>query len=488
VLDPAESGEFYRESDRSVDPYMAVSRVTGATSAEGTQNIDEPIRPGQTLLMERAAAVVVVEDRFGEGSRGVVYRARLGDAPFAVKWIRPGPGTHELRNSVGALVQVGRPPHRAFVWPIDLVSSDIVPGFGYLMPLLEPRFTSRAPILDISVPPIRDVETNSSFRVRAIIGRELADAFAALHSSGLCYRDISFRNLRVDQDACEVAIIDNDNVGADGAPTLVSGTVSFMAPEILLNEAFPSTLADLYSLAVMLFYLLMHGHPLLGMRADATSTRERGGDMSETELMVRHFGVRPLFIFDPDDRSNGPVPGDPVAAWWPIYPQQIRRVFTQAFTNGLHDRSLAGRVTEGIWRRALLALHDSVSTCPGCHAPVYYDLEQAGQRCWQCGEVLPAPPRLKVPGGTLVLSEGAIVNGNHLYRDHNYRSACAAVELHPERPGDVVLRNLTVTTWTVVADGEEPKRVAPGQRLDVRPMQIDFGTVQGRILYPESER
>jgi hypothetical protein len=279
-----------------------------------------------------------------------------------------------------------------------------------------------------------------------------------------------------------VAIIDVDNVGVDGEPTLVKGTGPFMAPEILRDEALPSTSTDLHSLAVLLFYLLMHGHPLLGMRADASYTWDHGGHVSETELLVRNFGVNPLFIFDPDDRSNGPMPGDSVAAWWPIYPRQCRTVFTHAFTTGLHDASLYGRVLEGTWRRTLLGLHDCVSNCGGCGAPVYYDLEQPGQRCWQCGEIMPAPPTLKAPGGTLVLSEGAIVSSHHLYRDRDYRSACATVEPHPGRPGRVVLRNLTDKTWTMVPDGEEQKRVAPSQRLGVRPMQIDFGKVRGRII------
>jgi DNA-binding helix-hairpin-helix protein with protein kinase domain len=435
--------------------------------------MDGLIQPGQTLRMERGSATVVVDKRLGEGGQGVVHQARLGDAQFAVKWIRPGPGTEELRKSIGELIRGGRPPHRAFVWPIDLVASDVMPGFGYLMPLLEPRFVSLAPMLNM--------ETNPPFRTVVTLGRELVDAFAALHSSGLCYRDISFGNLRIDPEAREVAIIDVDNVGVDGAPTLVKGTGPFMAPEILRNEALPSTVTDLHSLAVLLFYLLVHGHPLLGMRADASYTWDHGRHISETELMVRNFGVHPLFVFDPGDRSNGPVPGDSVAAWWPIYPQQLRRVFTQAFTKGLHDASLDGRVLEGTWRRALLSLHDSVSACPGCAAPVFYDLEQAATRCWHCRSMLPAPQTLTVPGGTLVLSEGAAVSSHHLYRDRQYGTVCASVEAHPGRPGRVVLRNLTDKTWTMVADGEEPKRVAPSQRLGVRPMQIDFGTVRGRI-------
>jgi eukaryotic-like serine/threonine-protein kinase len=430
------------------------------------------IQQGYTLRMQRGDAEVVVEERLGEGSQGVVHRARLGGAQFAVKWIRPGWGEEEMRKSITELIRRGKPPHEAFVWPIDLVGSDLVAGFGYVMPLLEPRFTSLAPMLRMDVLP--------SFRGVAAIARDLVDAFHALHSSGLCYRDVSFGNLRVDRETCEVAIIDVDNVGVDGERGLVKGTGPFMAPEILRNEAFPSTATDLHSLAVMLFYLLMRGHPLEGMRADSSYTWEHG-HLSDTQLLVRNFGVHPLFIFDPDDPSNRPVPGHSVSAWWPAYPLQIRKVFTRAFTRGLHDASLDGRVLEGTWRRALLALHDSVATCASCGVPVYYDLELTGQRCWGCHQLLPAPATLKLPGGTLVLSEGAIVNSHHLHRDREYQAVRAVVERHPGRPGRVVLRNMTDQTWTVHPDGEDPKVVAPNQRLGVRSMQITIGTVQGRI-------
>jgi DNA-binding helix-hairpin-helix protein with protein kinase domain len=438
--------------------------------------VDGLIQPGQALRMERAGALLTVEKRIGEGGQGVVHAARLNGAPFAVKWFRPGPGNEEMRKSIAGLIQRGR-PHPAFVWPFDLVTSDRMPGFGYVMPLLEPRFISLAHLLNQSVQP--------SFRVITAVGRELVDAFAGMHSAGLCYRDISFGNLRVDPTACEAAIIDVDNVGIDGGPVQVKGTGPFMAPEILRDEALPSTVTDLHSLAVLLFYLLMHGHPLLGMRADASYTWEGGGHLSEASLLVRNFGVEPLFIFDPDDPSNRPVPGDRVVTWWAIYSQQCRRVFTQAFTAGLHDASLNGRVIESAWRRMLQGLHDSVFSCPNCGAAVFYDPEQPSQPCWHCAVALPTPLRLKLPGSVLVLSEGAVVTSHHLSRDRDHRTACAVVEPHPGRPGRVVLRNLTDKTWIVVPRGEETKRVAPSQRLGVRPLLIDFvlgSAARGEIL------
>jgi serine/threonine protein kinase len=337
--------------------------------------VDGLIQPGDTLRMERAGAHLATEKRIGEGGQGVVHVARLNGTPFAVKWFRPGLGSDEMRTSITALIQRGRPPHPAFVWPIDLVSSGHMPGFGYVMPLLEPRFVSLAQLLN--------TERQPSFRVITTIGRELVDAFAALHSAGLCYRDISFGNLRVDPATREAAIIDVDNVGVDGGSALVKGTGPFMAPELLRDEALPSTATDLHSLAVLLFYLLMHGHPLFGVRADASCSWERGARRSETELLLRNFGIEPVFIFDPGDPSNRPVPGDRALTWWPIYPEQCRRVFTRAFTAGLHDPSLNGLpcravLRPGAGRAVLLELLRSAAG-PG-HAQAPGDPSRAVRR------------------------------------------------------------------------------------------------------------
>ena len=52
------------------------------------------------------------------------------------------------------------------------------------------------------------------------------------------------------------------SIGIDNSA--VYGTPRFMAPEIVLGKAKPSRNTDLYSLAVLLFYMFMMGHPLEG--------------------------------------------------------------------------------------------------------------------------------------------------------------------------------------------------------------------------------
>jgi len=419
--------------------------------------------------MVRAGTPVAVGECLGEGAQGVVYAARLGGASYAVKWYRAVPKPAELRDSIAALIDIGC-PHPAFIWPIDLVVSDEIPGFGYLMPRLDPAFGSLGELLGrTSSPP---------FRVIIDIGLRLVAAFEALHGAGLCYRDINAKNLWVNTEKAEVAIIDNDNVGTDDGDVFVWGTLSFMAPEVVRREKFPSSHTDLHSLAVLLFYLFAHGHPLEGTRTDSAYPAVMSGK-SESELAVRTFGLEPVFVFDPRDRSNPPAPGDPVLTWWPIYPRFFRALFEQAFTSGLTN-PLTGRVPEGIWRRALIRLGDSVSRCR-CQATVFYDPDDPGLRCWNCRQVPDRPPLLQLPGGTMVLSEGAAITSHHLHRDRDHRHVIGVVEAHPTQPGAVVLRNVSHDDWTMTPDGEAAVTVPPQRRLGVRNMVIDFGSARGRI-------
>jgi DNA-binding helix-hairpin-helix protein with protein kinase domain len=425
---------------------------------------------GRILKMERAGTSVLVGERLGEGGQGVVHAVTIGGAPYAVKWYRYV-ASGELRKSIAALVERGR-PHRAFIWPIDLVSSHELGGFGYVMPRLEPRFSSFAQLVARPEQP--------PFRVVITIGRHLISAFEALHAAGLCYRDISFGNLWVDADKSDVAIIDNDNVGLDSGEVFVWGTLRFMAPEVVRREAAPSSLTDLHSLAVFLFYLFMHGHPLEGVKTDASYSWAEAEHRSETDLAMRHFGTEPVFIFDPNDPSNPPRPGDPVSIWWRLYPKFFRAVFERAFTSGLRDPSGIGRVAEGVWRRALTRLSDCVFTC-SCGASIFFDPDDPGLRCWNCNNVPPKPRLLQLPSCTVVMSPGATITPHHLSRNRDHDTVVGIVENHPARPGELVLRNTSKTTWTMTPLGESAKIVEPDRRLGIRPMSIDFGSAHGNI-------
>ena len=295
------------------------------------------------------------------------------------------------------------PPDDRFLWPTEIVVVADSPSFGYLMPLRDHASVGLSDLLTGKV----DVP----FSTVCTLGMELSDTFLALHNQGLCYRDISFGNVFFDPRTGRPLICDNDNVGVDGASrSAVLGTRRFMAPEIVRREAAPSTATDLYSLSVLLFYLLMVGHPLVGRRE---LDFEIWDEHAESVL----FGREPTFVFDPDDPSNAPLPDlhESVLSNWIIYPEPIRRLFTQAFTAGLTDPT-NGRVRESVWRSALAKLRDLVMQCPACFKESFWQDGGDDRSCWNCDRRLADPVRLVIDGRPLVLNRGTVVYRHHLMR------------------------------------------------------------------------
>jgi hypothetical protein len=226
----------------------------------------------------------------------------------------------------------------------------------------------------------------------------------------------------------------------------------------------------------------MRGHPLEGARTTGRYSWSNSAHISDGELIQDHYGIDPLFVFDPTDRSNRPPPGDAMLTFWPIYPAFFQRLFLRSFTTGLVDASLSGRITGGVWRRALVRLADSTFECQ-CHAAVFFDPEDPEKQCWSCHEVPRLPPILEVGGHAIVLSDGAVVTSHHLRKDRRYEVVEASVESHPVAGQGWTLRNLGDKPWTITPLGEDPKAVPPGKRMAIRPMWVDFGPAQGTIRH-----
>ena len=103
------------------------------------------------------------------------------------------------------------------------------------------------------------------------------------------------------------------------------------------------------------------------------------------------------------------MPGvhDNALAFWRIYPQFLRDLFTRAFTNGLHHP--ASRIRESEWRMGCVRLRDSIFYCPYCSLENFYDsdkLKATGQPglCWSCATELQLPPRIRIGKNTVMLN------------------------------------------------------------------------------------
>ena len=300
---------------------------------------------GQKLRADDLGAIIAIGARLGGGTQGEVYAADMGGHPVAVKWYFPTmlAADPRLRDRLRMAVRRGS-PSPAFLWPTDLAVGANLPGFGYVMELREPRYRGFIDVMTRQVAP--------SFRALATAAFQLSEGYHRLHALGLCYRDISFGNVALDPVTGEVKICDNDNVDVNGVAGAVIGTPRFMAPELVRNNALPTARTDLWSLAVLLFHAFMMSHPLEGKRETEFAVLDQAS-------MQHLYGDQALFIFDPDYRSNAPVPGhhDNAIACWPIYPESLRRLFTRAFTRGFAiPRTAACSSRNGAtrWRRCAM--------------------------------------------------------------------------------------------------------------------------------------
>ena len=439
------------------------------------------LKIGQTIQTSGGQSCHVLAF-LGGGGQGEVYRVRWCDQEHALKWYYKPSATESQREVLRELIRNGS-PSSAFLWPLELVSDAASPGFGYLMPLRENRYKSITDLMAGRIQP--------SFLALIDAAINLTKAFRTLHTSGLCYRDISFGNAFFDPATGQVLVCDNDNVGATNvAYAGVLGTPDFMAPEIVRGKSMPSTKTDLHSLAVLLFYLLHVGHPLVGRRV--LSIR-----CWDSAARTRIFGEHPRFIFDSGRNDNEAVSlkedttgetGGQALVYWNLYPSRIKDTFTKAFTQGLADPD--ARVTELEWLNALADLRNRILKC-ACGTPNFLDdvggdAVSAGT-CWSCKKTLPVPYRMKVGRQTVVMNADTRLYPHHL--EHSAAKLCdfstplAEMAQNPKDPSRWGLRNLGKKKWVAILSDGGMLDVDPGKAVPLlRGMGLNFGKIEAEVL------
>ena len=418
-----------------------------------------------------------IKELIGSGGQGQVYHTSVNGQDCALKWYFPHSATDAQRTAIERLIKKG-PPNDRFLWPLDIALCQGNTNFGYLMPLREPRYRGMSELMSRVVDP--------TFKTLTTMGLELADSFLRLHSLGFCYSDISFGNIFFDPVTGEISICDNDNVAVDGeGQSDVLGTPRFMAPEIVREEARPNIGTDLYSLAVILFYMFMVHHPLEGRK-------EREIACLDLPAMKKLYGTEALFIFDPKHGANRPVAGIHTNAtlFWNLYPGYVRDIFTRAFTEGLRDPG--ARVRESEWRTVFTRMRDQIYYCHKCGAENFLADEGnlpnplAEQECWFCHEKPVPPMRLMVGRHSIVLNQDTLLYPHHLdvNRRNDYSEIWGQMVPHPKRADVWGLKNVSGQTWSTTPPSGAPLvEVASGKSVSLIPgLKIRFGVSDGIVL------
>ncbi len=424
-----------------------------------------------TILASESGNKYVVKQLLGAGGQGEVYDVENGGKHFALKWYYRHTATTAQKEILENLIAKGSPDD-SFLWPEDLIYKHSGEPFGYIMELRPKNYRSIVDLMKRKAEP--------SFYTLCKAAFNLTKGYQKLHAMGYSYRDISFGNLFFDPDTGNVLICDNDNVSVNGKDdSSVYGTPRFMAPEIVLGKAKPSRNTDLFSLAVLLFYMFMMNHPLEGKL-------EAEIKCMDIHAMNKLYGTNPVFIFDPDNKSNRPVRGyqDNALIYWDLYPENLKSLFTQAFTAGLASPNR--RVTENKWLETFANLMSGIVTCPNCGVELFYDKvkEEMGVAhiCWNCQSTVAIPAKLVTDKSCVILTQDTKIHSHHIYGDFDMETVIGFVVQNPKNPNLWGIRNEDKVNWTYEkADGTQIP-VAIGRSAGiVAGAKIHFGQSLGEF-------
>ena len=425
-----------------------------------------------TVLTSESSNNYKVKKMLGAGGQGEVYDVERNGKHYALKWYFKNMATKEQKKILDDLIAKGA-PNESFLWPQDLIFKSYAESFGYIMPLRSANYKSIVDMMKRRAEP--------SFYALCRAAYNLTNGYKKLHSMGYSYRDISFGNLFFDPANGDVLICDNDNVAANGVDnSSVYGTPRFMAPEIVVGKAKPSRNTDLFSLAVLLFYMFMMGHPLEGKL-------EAKIKCMDIHAMNKLYGSDPVFIYDPVNKTNRPVSGyqDNVIIYWNgIYPQALYDLFTQSFTIGLKHPNK--RVTENQWLNVFANMITGITQCPTCGAEVFFDENkvnlQVAHTCWNDETVVKMPARMIIGKSSVLLNKNAKIYSHHINSDYDMETVVGTVVQNPNNPKIWGIRNESTLNWTYIKSDGTQIPVANGRSAQIMPdVKINFGNALGEF-------
>jgi len=424
------------------------------------------LRRGQ-VVRSHTGKSYVIKEFLGSGGQGEVFKAHTSGKDYAVKWYYPHSATENQLELIKKLIAIG-PPNDKFLWPMELLSDERINGFGYSMKLRDKHYKGIVDLMKRKIEP--------SFYTLTVSAIQMVDSFEKLHLKGLCYRDISFGNVFINDKLGDILICDNDNVTSERhADKSILGTPRFMAPEIVRGDSLPNVQSDLFSLSVLLFYMFMVHHPLEGKQ-------EASIKCFDLPAMKKLYGTHPVFIFDPINSSNRPVSGmhDNAIVFWDIYPQSFKDAFVKSFTKGL-SKYKGGRLIESEWKEHLIALKNSIVKC-NCGAENFYDINlmRTGKQkmCWACKKPLNIPARIKIGHDIVILNDHTKIFGHHIDRERtiNFRNVIGQVVRNPKQRDLLGLRNHSDTPWSVKLKDGRSVSISKGSTVGLdRAEEIHFG-------------
>ena len=395
----------------------------------------------------------------GRGGQGIVYLVDYDNDEYALKWyvINTKPAFYSnLENNVNQGA-----PCKSFLWPLA-ISKRQNGSFGYIMRLRPNGYE------DISSFMLAKVKFASiDTLLEACL--QICSTFQKLHILGLSYQDMNDGNFFINPKTGDVLICDNDNVAPNKVNMGIVGKSGYMAPEIVENEAMPDRYTDYFSLGVILFILFYLNRPFEGKRVVNCPCMTE-----DAEKML--FGKRCVFIMDPTNDSNRPVPAlhRNVMRRWPLFPRLLRETFIRAFSKeAIQDPTK--RIMDKTWQQVILQIRSQYVPCPYCGEKTFVDPESAVSKCF-CGSIIQRPLILKAGNYKIPLIPGQVIYKcqTHISSKEGLNENYAQVVKNPATE-KVGIKNNSGETWIVTLPNGEVRNVESGRGLPaINDLKIKF--------------
>lgn len=400
------------------------------------------LKVGDRVPLELGGNAEIIEV-LGSGGQGTVYRAEYAGREYALKIYFPNKlkSPEIFRENLRKLIEDSF-QNSTFLMP-KMLTAQMDEGFGFLMDIIPSEYKPFSDILNakVKLSGLYSV-VNSAIRITS--------AFRELHNSGKSYQDLNDGGFFIRPSDGDVLICDCDNIAPYGEHLGIAGKPGYMAPEIVRGEKAPDKYTDRYSLAVVLFRLLLRGDPLEGGRVLKSVC------LTE-EAERRHYGFEPIFVYDPDDDSNRPVRGvhNNIIKFWKIMPDYIREAFEFSFTVGLREPSK--RIIEKQWLDLLKRMRGDITACT-CGIQNFLpavEVDDEGKLICPCGVHYAKPLTLAGEKFSTLLFDGAKLFDDNVKVE-------AEVVRNKKNPALWGLKNHGESAWKCVLPNGDEREIASG--------------------------
>lgn len=411
-----------------------------------------------TIIKLLNGKTCTVDSELGRGGQGIVYLVDYCGGDFALKWYTRD-YSDSFYNNLKRNADSGAPSN-AFLWPLAVTEKQ-KGSFGYIMKL---RLRGYREFSDFMLAKVQF--SSMAANINAAI--KICDAFQKLHIRGLSYQDMNDGNFFINPRNGDVLICDNDNVAPDKTNLGIIGKAGYLAPEIVDQKTMPNRYSDYFSMAVILFILFYFNRPFEGKKIAGC------GCMTE-DMEKAFFGHNAVFIMDPLDDSNRPVPGlhTNVIRRWGLFPKSMEKLFIQAFSK----QSILfpeKRVIDREWMTLMIQLRSMLCKCPHCGEETFVEPDSSNQVCLDCGRNIEKPMVLKVDKFRIPLFQGQKIYNVQLPVDGDLNAIVGEVVRH-SMTNRLGIKNYSTFTWQAIDPAGDVHNVSPEAGMPIKnEMKIKF--------------